>query len=145
MASEKQMQAKYNASQATADEWLRRAELAVKKGQDELAREALMRRKTYETAAQALKVQLEAQSKARQQLQANVGMLEARLNEARNKRETLKARAASAKSSKQIQEVGGAAEARAAGAGAVHDWWEAVLYACVAQLRCRCLFYDNAL
>ncbi|WIA38865.1 hypothetical protein OEZ86_002141 [Tetradesmus obliquus] len=105
MASEKQMQAKYNASQATADEWLRRAELAVKKGQDELAREALMRRKTYETAAQALKVQLDAQSKARQQLQANVGMLEARLNEARNKRETLKARAASAKSSKQIQEM----------------------------------------
>lgn len=134
MGSEKQMQAKYNASQATADEWLRRAELAVKKGQDELAREALMRRKTYETAAQALKVQLDAQSKARQQLQANVGMLEARLNEARNKRETLKARAASAKSSKQIQEVGAAAEARAAGAGAVHDWWEAVLYACVAQL-----------
>jgi phage shock protein A len=109
MASEKQMQAKYNASQATADEWLRRAELAVRKGQDELAREALMRRKTYETAAQSLKVQLDAQSKAREQLQANVGMLEARLNEARNKRETLKARAASAKSSKQIQEVRGAA------------------------------------
>ncbi|KAF6253692.1 chloroplast vesicle-inducing protein in plastids 1 [Scenedesmus sp. NREL 46B-D3] len=105
MASEKQMQAKYNASQATADEWLRRAELAVRKGQDELAREALLRRKTYETAAQGLKVQLDAQSKAREQLQANVGMLEARLNEARNKRETLKARAASAKSSKQIQEM----------------------------------------
>jgi phage shock protein A len=105
------MQAKYNASQATADEWLRRAELAVRKGQDELAREALMRRKTYETAAQSLKVQLDAQSKAREQLQANVSMLEARLNEARNKRETLKARAASAKSSKQIQEVGAVAAA----------------------------------
>eukprot|EP00882_Tetradesmus_deserticola_P000628 GHRQ01000685.1.p2 GENE.GHRQ01000685.1~~GHRQ01000685.1.p2 ORF type:complete len:337 (+),score=175.08 GHRQ01000685.1:200-1210(+) len=105
MASEKQMQAKYNASQSTADEWLRRAELAVNKGQDELAREALMRRKTYETAAQSLKVQLDAQRKAREQLAANVGMLEARLNEARNKRETLKARAASAKSSKQIQEM----------------------------------------
>lgn len=56
-------------------------------------------------AAQGLKSQLEAQRKALQQLQANVSMLEARMNEARNKRETLKARAASAKSSKQIQEV----------------------------------------
>jgi nitrogen fixation protein FixH len=57
-------------------------------------------------AAQGLKVQLDAQCKALDQLQGNVKMLEARLNEARNKRETLKARAASAKSSKQIQEVG---------------------------------------
>lgn len=46
------MTLKYNAAQATADEWLRRAELAVRKGQDELAREALLRRKTYETSAQ---------------------------------------------------------------------------------------------
>eukprot|EP00879_Flechtneria_rotunda_P005813 GHRR01006117.1.p1 GENE.GHRR01006117.1~~GHRR01006117.1.p1 ORF type:complete len:313 (+),score=120.31 GHRR01006117.1:216-1154(+) len=105
MASEKQMATKYNASQATADEWLRRAELAVKRGNDELAREALMRRKTYEQAASSLKVQLDAQRKALEQLQGNVKMLEARLGEARNKRETLKARAASAKSSKQIQEM----------------------------------------
>jgi phage shock protein A len=53
MASEKQMTTKYNASQSTADEWLRRAELAVRKGQDELAREALMRRKTYEQVCRA--------------------------------------------------------------------------------------------
>eukprot|EP00878_Enallax_costatus_P006280 GHUV01006583.1.p1 GENE.GHUV01006583.1~~GHUV01006583.1.p1 ORF type:complete len:322 (+),score=85.69 GHUV01006583.1:531-1496(+) len=105
MASEKQMSTKYQASQATADEWLRRAELAVRKGQDELAREALMRRKTYDQAAQSLKVQLDAQRKALEQLQANARMLESKMNEARNKRETLKARAASAKSSKQIQEM----------------------------------------
>jgi hypothetical protein len=56
MASEKQMATKFNAAQATADEWLRRAELAVAKGQDELAREALLRRKTYDQAAASLKV-----------------------------------------------------------------------------------------
>lgn len=45
------MSTKYQASQATADEWLRRAELAVRKGQDELAREALVRRKVRGQAA----------------------------------------------------------------------------------------------
>lgn len=56
MASEKQMATKFTAAQNTADEWLRRAELAVRKGQDELAREALLRRKTYDQAAASLKV-----------------------------------------------------------------------------------------
>eukprot|EP00877_Chromochloris_zofingiensis_P011377 jgi/Chrzof1/6493/Cz18g13110.t1 len=105
MASEKQMSAKYSQTQSTADEWLRRAELAVRKGQDELAREALQRRKSYETAAASLKTQLDAQRKALEQLNANVRMLENKMQEARNKRETLKARAASAKSSKQVQEM----------------------------------------
>lgn len=48
---------------------------------------------------------MDAQRKALEQLQANVRVLEGKLGEARNKRETLKARAATAKSSKQIQEV----------------------------------------
>lgn len=52
-------------------------------------------------------IQLDAQRKALEQLQANVRVLEGKLGEARNKRETLKARAATAKSSKQIQEVSG--------------------------------------
>jgi hypothetical protein len=50
-------------------------------------------------------IQLDAQRKALDQLTANVRVLESKLSEARNKRETLKARAASAKSSKQITEV----------------------------------------
>lgn len=56
-------------------------------------------------AVAAPQIQLDAQRKALDQLQGNVRVLEAKLTEARNKRETLKARAASAKSSKQIQEV----------------------------------------
>jgi hypothetical protein len=105
MGSEKQMTAKYNQVQGNADEWLRRAELAVRKGQDELAREALLRRKTFEGNAAAMRPQLEAQRKAMEQLNANIRMLENKLSEAKNKKETLKARAATAKSSKQIQEV----------------------------------------
>ena len=91
--------------QATADDWLRRAELAVRKGQDDLAREALTRRKGADSAANALKVQLDAQRKAMEQLTANVRVLEGKVTEARNKKETLKSRAAAAKSSKAVQEV----------------------------------------
>jgi phage shock protein A len=32
----------------TQDDWLRRAELAVQKGEDDLAKEALRRRKSYQ-------------------------------------------------------------------------------------------------
>lgn len=105
MASERQMNAKYAQAQTTADDWLRRAELAVRKGQDDLAREALARRKAADTAAGSLKAQLEAQRRALEQLTANVRVLETKVVEARNKRETLKSRAAAAKSSKAVQEM----------------------------------------
>jgi phage shock protein A len=105
MASERQMAARYAAAQSAADEWLRRAELAVRANQDALAREALSRRRGHESAASALRMQLDAQRRALEGLSANVRLLEGRLAEARDKREALKARAASARSSKAVQEV----------------------------------------
>uniref|UniRef100_A0A7S0WW75 PspA/IM30 family protein n=1 Tax=Chlamydomonas leiostraca TaxID=1034604 RepID=A0A7S0WW75_9CHLO len=107
MASQKQLEAKYKQAQMTADDWLRRAELAVGKGEDDLAKEALKRRKSYQENADQMKMQLEQQQKATDQLLANTRMLEAKLAEAKSKKETLKARAASAKTSKQIQEMVG--------------------------------------
>eukprot|EP00775_Hariotina_reticulata_P008440 gene8440-8624_t len=107
MASQKQMEAKFKQAQATADDWLKRAELAVSKGEDELAREALKRRKAYQEQADSMRVQLEAQQKAVDQLIANTRVLEGKLAEARSKKDTLKARAASAKTSKQVQEMMG--------------------------------------
>ncbi len=44
-ASQKRLQNKYELAQKTADDWYRRAELALTKGDEELAREALSRRK----------------------------------------------------------------------------------------------------
>ncbi|KAI8462717.1 MAG: PspA/IM30 family-domain-containing protein [Monoraphidium minutum] len=107
MASQKQMEAKYKQAQDTADDWLKRAELAVQKGEDELAREALKRRKAYQDNAESMRVQLEAQVKAVDQLIGNTKVLEGKLAEAKSKKDTLKARAASAKTSKQVQEMMG--------------------------------------
>mmetsp|Transcript_26071 Transcript_26071/g.56933 ORF Transcript_26071/g.56933 Transcript_26071/m.56933 type:complete len:298 (-) Transcript_26071:715-1608(-) len=105
MASQKQLEAKYKQAQVTADDWLRRAELAVQKNEDDLAREALKRRKSFQDQADGLKLQLEQQQKAVDQLLNNTRMLEGKLAEAKSKKDTLKARAASAKTSKQIQEM----------------------------------------
>lgn len=44
----------YVSSQNAADQWLRRAELAVARGQDDLAREALTRRKALQADAGGL-------------------------------------------------------------------------------------------
>ncbi len=50
VGSQKQLEAKYAQASDTADQWYRRAELALQKGDDELAREALKRRKAYEVS-----------------------------------------------------------------------------------------------
>ena len=44
-ASRQRLQLRYDQSQSTAADWYRRAELALAKGDEELAKEALMRRK----------------------------------------------------------------------------------------------------
>ncbi len=55
--------------------------------------------------ADQLRMQLDQQQKAVDQLLSNTRMLEGKLAEAKSKKDTLKARAASAKTSKQIQEM----------------------------------------
>ncbi|MEW5309342.1 MAG: hypothetical protein WDW38_001236 [Sanguina aurantia] len=92
---------------AASDDWLRRAELAVQKDEDDLAKEALKRRKAYQEQSDSLKGQLTQQQKAVDQLLANTRVLETKLTEARSKKDTLKARAASAKTSQQIQDMMG--------------------------------------
>ncbi|GAB5361380.1 hypothetical protein AAMO2058_000708600 [Amorphochlora amoebiformis] len=105
MASQKQLETKYNTAKNTAEEWYRRAELALKKGEEDLAREALSRKKSFEDVANGLKLQLEAQEKAMNNLIGNVRQLEGKLAEAKSKKDTLKARAASAKTQKQVSEM----------------------------------------
>ncbi|KAG2443541.1 hypothetical protein HXX76_001893 [Chlamydomonas incerta] len=105
LAQQKQIETKYKQAQTTADDWLRRAELAVQKGEDDLAKEALKRRKAYQEQADQLKTQVDQLSVASGDVLNNTRALEAKLQEARSKKETLKARAASAKTSQQIQEM----------------------------------------
>lgn len=103
IASKKQIEAKYKQSKEAVAMWQSRAELAVQAGQDELAREALKKRKANEDQLSTWQAQLDQQSKAVDQLLGNTRAMEGKLAEAKSKKETLKARAASAKSSKQVR------------------------------------------
>ncbi|CAL8465047.1 g4582 [Coccomyxa elongata] len=102
--AQRQMEERYRTAQTAVDDWQRRAEWALRKGDEDLAREALKRRKTFETTAQTMKQQLEAHMKASQTLRSNISMLESKVAEAISKKETLKARALSAQATKMLNE-----------------------------------------
>lgn len=89
------------------DEWYRRAELALSKNDEELAREALTRRKAFQENADMLSSQLEQQAKAVETIVSNMRTLETKLAEAKMKKDTLKARAQSAKSARAINDMVG--------------------------------------
>lgn len=59
IATQKRTERQYSQSSTTAEEWYRRAQLALQKGDDHLAREALTRRKSYQDTATALKTQFQ--------------------------------------------------------------------------------------
>jgi phage shock protein A len=105
IASQKRMERQYEQAQQNVDEWQRRAELAMRNSNETLAREALVRKKTYVETAQNFKKQLEDQSKQVSILRNNMTQLESKIAEAKTKKDMLIARARSAKASQQINEV----------------------------------------
>ncbi|XP_028794375.1 membrane-associated 30 kDa protein, chloroplastic [Neltuma alba] len=105
LASQKRLENKYKAAQQASEEWYRKAQLALQKGDEDLAREALKRRKSYADNANALKVQLDQQKGVVDNLVSNTRLLESKIQEARSKKDTLKARAQSAKTSTKVNEM----------------------------------------
>ncbi|MEB3337238.1 MAG: PspA/IM30 family protein [Leptolyngbyaceae bacterium] len=107
IATQKRTERQYAQAHSTAEEWYRRAQLALQKGDDNLAREALTRRKSYEETAQAMKTQLGPQGEIVAKLKQNMMALEGKISEARTKKDLYVARARSAKASQQINEMMG--------------------------------------
>ncbi len=105
IASQKRSEREYSQAQTTADEWHRRAELALTKGDDNLAREALSRRKPYQEKATTLKTLLSSQTQMVEKLKQNMRALESKLSEAKTKKDMYIARARSARASQQINEA----------------------------------------
>ncbi|KAK2435672.1 Membrane-associated 30 kDa protein, chloroplastic [Trifolium repens] len=105
LASQKRLENKYKAAQQASEEWYGRAQLALQKGEEDLAREALKRRKSYADNASALKAQLDQQKGVVDNLVSNTRLLESKIQEARSKKDTLKARAQSAKTATKVSEM----------------------------------------
>jgi phage shock protein A len=105
IATQKRTERQAGQSQATAEEWYRRAQLALQKGEDTLAREALTRRKSYQDTAAVLTAQVQQQSGIVSQLKQNLVKLESKLSDAKTKKDMYIARARSAKASEKLNEM----------------------------------------
>jgi len=117
IADEKRLQTRYQEAQRTADDWHHKAELAIDKGEDDLAKQALQRHNMYAQTATGLKEQSDAQGAQVQTLKDGLRQLQSKIEEAEAKKELLIARSRSAKAQEQmhrtlgsIQSVGGVSQ-----------------------------------
>lgn len=105
IATQKRTERQCSQAQTNAEEWYRRAQLALQKGDEVLAREALGRRKALQDTADALKSQIDQQHGIVTKLKENMRTLESKLSEAKTKKDMYIARARSAQASQRLNEM----------------------------------------
>ena len=103
IATQKRTQKQQEQAMMEANTWQQRAQLALQKGDENLAREALVRKKSHAETAETMKVQLDTQSGQVESLKRNLIALESKISEAKTKKNMLKARAQAAKAQEQLQ------------------------------------------
>jgi phage shock protein A len=101
-ADEKRLEAKYRETKAGADEWQRRAVLALQKGREDLAREALLRKQEEAAAASEYLSQLEQQSVLVERLKQALVALDRKIDEAARKKDLILARRKRAEAARTI-------------------------------------------
>ncbi|MEO1590289.1 MAG: PspA/IM30 family protein [Cyanobacteria bacterium J06632_22] len=107
IATQKRTERQQAQAVATAQEWYNRAQLALNKGDDETARAALTRRQPYLETARVMAEQQQQQRQIVQKMKANMRKLEAKLAEARTKKDMFIARSRSAQASQRLNEMMG--------------------------------------
>ncbi len=105
---ERKLRDTHERSRQEAVTMLTRAEQAVAKGDDDLAREALRRRRTHLEQADAVTEQWEVEGRTLAELRGNLAVLEAKIQQVRRKREALLARRRLARVRRDLQESSGA-------------------------------------
>jgi phage shock protein A len=105
IADEKKLEREMFNQQAQSQEWEKKAMLAVKAGQDDLAKEALLRKQEYDNNYIEYKKQWEAQKASVEQLKQSLRELQNKIEEAQRKKNLLIARAKRAEAQKRIQET----------------------------------------
>lgn len=102
---QKKLEAQYQENLDKADRWEKRAISAVEAGDDALAKEALRRKRNYERLAQSYKEQLEEQTESVRLLRTSLAALEAKIDEARRRKDLLIARQKRARAQRTIIET----------------------------------------
>lgn len=105
IATQKRSERQAHQAQSTADEWYRRAQLALQQANEPLAREALTKRKSYQETATAMTSQLEQQNTVVVRLKKDMQTLESKIGEAKTKKDMYIARARSAQASARLNEM----------------------------------------
>ena len=105
IATQKRTERQSEQAARTAQEWYSRAQMALQKGDDSTAREALTRRQTYAQTAQTLSAQIAQQKDIVGQLKHNMMTLESQISDARTKKDMYIARARAAQSSARLHDM----------------------------------------
>lgn len=105
IATQKRTERQAEQAARGSQEWYNRAQMALQKGDDTVARDALTRRLTYAQNAQTLNAQISQQQAIVQQLKANMATLEHKIADARTKKDMYIARARAAQSSARLNEM----------------------------------------
>jgi phage shock protein A len=105
IADEKRLATQLEAALEQVREWERRATVAVQRGEDDLAREALRRKTEHEQIAIGYKKQWDAQKASTENLKNALRALSQKIEEAGRKKNLLIARQKRAEAQKHIHEV----------------------------------------
>ena len=105
IADEKRLYKQLEAELANVREWKQKAMLAVKAGNDALAKEALLRKREHEKLAEEYRKQWEAQKQAVEQLKLQLRRLNDKIEEAKRKKNLLIAKKKRAEAQKTIQQT----------------------------------------
>jgi phage shock protein A len=105
IATQKRTERQASQAESNASEWQRRAQLALNKGDENLAREALVRKKSYQETATGLRNQLDQQNQVVDDLKKKLRTLENKISEAKTKKDMYIARARTAKASEQLNQM----------------------------------------
>ena len=90
---------------AVSNDWYKRAQLALEKGNDALAKEALMRRQTATEEGEGLQQQIDVQAASIDKLYEGMQMLEKKILESKSKKEQMVARARTAQSTQKVNDM----------------------------------------
>src|SRR6186713_238252 len=102
IADEKKLQKQYTTETDKAKEWERKAMVAVRAGDDNLARQALVRKQEHETISAQFQQQWVAQKAAVEKLKDALRLLANKIEEAKRKKNILIARKKRAEAQRQI-------------------------------------------
>jgi phage shock protein A len=103
IADEKKLERELLNQETQAQEWERKAMLAVRAGKDDLAREALIRKQEYDNASSEYRKQWESQKASVEKLKESLRELQNKIEEAQRKKNLLIARAKRAEAQQKIQ------------------------------------------